>query len=115
MSKFCSQSDFFQQTSCGYKLRAHVSFVVCKMAIIRYGIKMEYEINRKEIKTFFVQFQCKREIPILREPNWENYIFIFRYIYAMHADAWFSVNGTKKRILYKAYSRSSSCFEYGNK
>ena len=66
------------------------------MASIRYGIKMEYEINRKEIKTFFVQFQCKREIPILREPNWENYIFIFRYIYAMHADAWFSVNGTKK-------------------
>ena len=57
------------------------------MASIRYGIKMEYEINRKEIKTLFVQFQCKREIPILREPNWENYIFIFRYIYAMHADA----------------------------
>ena len=60
MSKFCSQSDFFQQTSCGYKLRAHVSFVVCKMASIRYGIKMEYEINRKEIKTFFCSVSMQK-------------------------------------------------------
>ena len=78
---------FFLTNIMWLQIKIYVSSVVCKMANIRYGIKMEYEINRKEIKTFFVQFQCKREIPILREPNWENYIFIFRYIYAMHADA----------------------------
>ena len=57
--------------------------------------KWNMKLTEKKLKHFFVQFQCKREIPILREPNWENYIFIFRYIYAMHADAQFSANGTK--------------------
>ena len=87
MSKFCSQSDFFQQTSCGYKLRAHVSFLCAKWQVLDMVSKWNMKLTEKKLKHFFVQFQCKREIPILREPNWENYIFIFRYIYAMHADA----------------------------